>query len=73
MGNEEIYATEQFVNSRQVEVSFSVFDDDWYLIRQSETWKRLENFLEETKNKHNQMSLTERVNLLESGKNRKKM
>lgn len=68
MGNEEIYATEQFANSRQVEVSFSVFDDDWYLIRQSETWKRLENFLEETKNKHSQMSLTEKVNLLEAGK-----
>lgn len=67
MGNEEIYATEQFVNSRQVEVSFSVFDDDWYLIRQSETWKRLENFLEETKNKHSQMTLMEKVNLLETG------
>lgn len=67
MGNEEIYATEQFVNSRQVEVSFSVFDDDWYLIRQSETWKRLENFLEEAEKNRSQMTLMEKVNLLETG------
>lgn len=67
MGNEEIYATEQFVNSRQVEVSFSVFDDDWYLIQQSETWKRLEKFLEEAEKNRSQMTLMEKVNLLETG------
>lgn len=62
------FTTEQYVNSSQVKVSFSVSSDDWCLIQQSETWCRLSNFLAETGNKHNQMSLIEKVCLLEAGK-----
>ena len=62
---DEVFSTEQYVNSSQVKVSFGVSSDDWYLIQQSETWRRLQSFLEETKSKHNQMSLREKVNLLE--------
>ena len=62
---DEVFITEQYVNSSQVKVSFGVLSDDWCLIQQSETWKRLESFLVETKSKHNQMSLREKVNLLE--------
>ena len=61
---EEIFTTEQCVNSSQVKVSFGVSCDDWCLIQQSETWKRLQSFLEETKSKHNQMSLREKVSLV---------
>lgn len=61
----EVFSTAQYVNSSQVTVSFVVLDDDWCLIQQSETWKRLQSFLEETKSKHNQMSLREKVDLLE--------
>lgn len=59
--------TEQYANSSQVKVSFEVSDDDWCLIRQSETWHRLGNFLAGTGSKHIQMSLTEKVRLLEEG------
>ena len=61
----EVFSTERYVNSSQVIVSFGVLDDDWCLIQQSETWKRLQSFLEETKSRHNQMSLREKVDLLE--------
>ena len=57
--------TEQFVNSDSTKVSFSVHNDDWCLIQQSETWKRLQSFLTETESRRNQMSLREKVNLLE--------
>lgn len=62
---EEIVTTEKYVNSSQVKVSFGVSCDDWCLIQQSETWKRLQSFLAETKSKHNQMSLREKASLLE--------
>ena len=62
---DEVFSTSQYVNSSQVKVSFEVSDDDWCLIQQSETWKRLQSFLEETKSKQNQMSLREKVVLLE--------
>ena len=58
--------TSQFVNSPVITVSFEIFDCDWYLLEQSETWKRIQNFLEVSRNKDNRMSLTERVNLLET-------
>ena len=61
----EVFSTERYVNSSQVTVTFGVLDDDWCLIQQSETWKRLQSFLEETKSRHNQMSLREKVDLLE--------
>lgn len=48
----EVFSTERYVNSSQVTVSFGVLNDDWCLIQQSETWKRLQSFLEETKSKH---------------------
>lgn len=59
--------TEQFVNSPVVTVSFDVLHDDWCLIQQSETWKRIENFFEVSGNRDNQMTLTEKINLLETG------
>lgn len=59
------YITEQYVNSSQVKVSFAVSSDDWCLIQQSETWHRLQSFLEETKNRRTQMCLKDKVNLLE--------
>ncbi len=59
------YITEQYVNSSQVKVSFAVSSDDWCLIQQSETWHRLQRFLEETKNRRTQMCLKDKVNLLE--------
>ena len=65
----EVFSTERYVNSFQVTVSFGVLNDDWCLIQQSETWKRLQSFLEETKSKHNQMSLREKVDLLEGEMN----
>ena len=65
----EVFSTERYVNSSQVTVSFGVVNDDWCLIQQSETWKRLQSFLEETKSKHNQMSLREKVDLLEGEMN----
>jgi len=65
----EVFSTERYVNSSQVTVSFGVLNDDWCLIQQSETWKRLQSFLEETKSKHNQMSLREKVDLLEGEMN----
>ena len=61
----EVFSTERYVNSSQVTVTFGVLDDDWCLIQQSETWKRLQSFLEKTKSRHNQMSLREKVDLLE--------
>ena len=64
-----VFSTERSVNSSQVTVSFGVLNDDWCLIQQSETWKRLQSFLEETKSKHNQMSLREKVDLLEGEMN----
>lgn len=60
-----MYSTEQYVNASQVKVSFELSHDDWCLVQQSETWKRLDSFLEETKSKHSQMSLREKINLLE--------
>ena len=65
----EVFSTERYVNSSQVTVSFGVLNDDWCLIQQSETWKRLHSFLEETKSKHNQLSLREKVDLLEGEMN----
>ena len=65
----EVFSTERYVNSSQVTVSFGALNDDWCLIQQSETWKRLQSFLEETKSKHNQMSLREKVDLLEGEMN----
>lgn len=67
-----VFVTEQYVNSSQVKVSFGVSDDDWCLIQQSETWNRLQNFLEETKNKHSQMSMREKAKLLEGGAGQKR-
>lgn len=57
--------TEQYVNSEKVKVSFEVSCDDWCLIQQSENWRRIQNFLEVSENKGSQMSLTDRVMLLE--------
>lgn len=67
---DEVFSTEQYVNSSQVKVSFGVSSDDWCLIQQSETWHRLQSFLEETKNKDSQMSLIEKVCLLEGGESK---
>lgn len=66
MGAGEI-STYQYVNSEVIQVSFEVSDDDWCLIQQSENWKRIQNFLEVSESKGNQMSLIDKVNLLEKG------
>ncbi len=59
--------TTQFTDSQVMTVSFEISDDDWCLLRQSETWNRIENFLVESGNRDNRMSLIEKVNLLETG------
>ena len=59
--------TSQYANSSVIQVSFEASEDDWCLIQQSENWKRIQNFLEVSESKGNQMSLIERVNLLEKG------
>lgn len=59
--------TEQYANSSQVKVSFGVSHDDWCLIQQSEIWKQLRKFLEVSESRGSQMSLIDRVTLLEKG------
>lgn len=58
--------TEQYVNSFQVKVSFELSRDDWCLIQQSESWRRILNFCEASESKDSQMSLREKVDLLEA-------
>lgn len=55
----------QNTNSDTVKVSFEVSCDDWYLIKQSETWNHLQNFLEMSENRIGHTPLTEKVALLE--------
>lgn len=55
----------QFINSEALKVSFEVSVDDWSLIQQSETWKRIENFLAVSGTTGKLMTLVEKVNLLE--------
>lgn len=57
--------TSQFIDSGVVRVSFEVSCDDWCLIQQSETWKRIENFLAVSGTTGKLMTLVEKVNLLE--------
>lgn len=57
----------QYVNSSKVGVSFEVSHDDWCLIQQSELGKRLQNFLEVSESRGSQMSLIDKVTLLEKG------
>lgn len=59
--------TQQYINSETVKVSFEVSDGDWCLIQQSENWKRIQNFLEVSESKGNQMRLIDRIKLLETG------
>lgn len=54
-----------FVNSDSVKVTFEVSRDNWYLIKQSETWNHLQNFLEMSENRIGHTPLTEKVALLE--------
>lgn len=62
--NGEITTT-QFANSQVVKVSFEVLRDDWCLLLQSESWKRIQNFLVVSEKEGSRMSLKEKVNLLE--------
>ena len=57
----------KYINSSKMTVSFEVSSDDWCLIQQSENWKRIQNFLVVSESKGNQMSLTDKVMLLEKG------
>lgn len=57
----------KYINSSKMTVSFEVSSDDWCLIQQSETWKQLRNFLEVSESRGSQMSLIDRVTLLEKG------
>lgn len=57
----------QFINSDSVKVSFEVPCADWCLIQQSENWQRIQNFLEVSESRGSQMSLTDKVRLLEKG------
>ena len=59
--------TIQYINSPKVTVSFEASNDDWCLIQQSENWKRIQNFLEVSESKGNQMCLIDKVRLLEMG------
>lgn len=55
----------QNTKSDTVKVSFEVSCDDWYLIKQSETWNHFQNFLEMSENRIGHTPLTEKVALLE--------
>lgn len=57
----------KYINASKMTVSFEVSNDDWCLIQQSENWKRIQNFLAVSESKGNQMSLTDKVMLLEKG------
>lgn len=57
--------TRQLINSEVAKVSFEIYENDLCLLQMSETWKRFQNFLEETQNKSSQMSLREKTDLLE--------
>lgn len=59
-------ATEQYINSLQVKVSFELSYDDWCLVQQSDSWRRILNFCEVSESKGGQMSLKEKVDLLEA-------
>lgn len=54
----------QYVNSAVVQVSFGIYESDWYLLQESGIWNRFCDFLEETQNRSNQMSLQEKIDLL---------
>ena len=56
--------TLQYVNSAVVQVSFGIYECDWYLLQQTKMWHRFCDFLEETQNRSSQMSLQEKIDLL---------
>nr|DAP79980.1 MAG TPA: hypothetical protein [Caudoviricetes sp.] len=55
--------TEQFVNSDSTRVYFSVHNDDWCLIQQSDAWNKIISFLSESEKR--QLSYEEKMDLLE--------
>jgi len=57
--------TKQWTGSSKKTVSFEISDDDWCLLQMSEPWDRIQRFLDESESRGNQMSLKERVDLLE--------
>ena len=57
----------EFINSEVLKVSFELFRDDWNLMQQSDTWKRIENFLAVSGITGETMSQVQKVNLLEAG------
>ncbi len=57
--------TSQFINSDSVKVSFEILSDDWCLFLMSQTGKRFQNYLKETQSRSSQMSLKEKISLLE--------
>ena len=62
-----VIETRQFINSEKVKVSFELSYDDWCLIQQSECWRHIQNFLEESESRGIQMPLKDKVRLLERG------
>ena len=59
--------TMEFIHTGKVKVSFEVSQNDWCLVQQSKCWQHIQNFFEVSENKDSQISLIERVNLLETG------
>ena len=58
--------THQYINSPKVTVSFEVSSDDWCLIQQSESWKRIQNFLEVSESKGSRMCLSKVDELIDT-------
>lgn len=59
-----MYKVKKYINSQPV-ISFSLPFPDWYLLEQSEFWHRLDRYLEACQNTSSQMSLQEKIDLLE--------
>lgn len=60
-----MYKVKKYITDSQPLISFSLPSPDWYLLEQSEFWHRLDRYLEACQNTSNQMSLQEKIDLLE--------
>lgn len=55
-----------YMNLPVAKVSFEIYESDWYILQQSETWKRIQSFLAVSGRQGDQMCLQDKINLLEN-------
>ncbi|MCM1296871.1 MAG: hypothetical protein NC311_15135 [Muribaculaceae bacterium] len=61
-----MYTTTRYTaNPDEMTISFSLNCHDWNILQQSKLWEKLDNYLEACQSTNSQMSLQERVDLLE--------